>query len=261
MKIIKPYGIKISLWVVIFFGFCVHSHMNAVLRIAIDIPQSLSKSFANVRDYIVNGYGSVHNFGVNRLIMDAINKEKPISSDYSLLEYNYIYLTFMSIDEDEPDKMRMDVIKEALKEAVDKYKVQIQETKFNFKVEKKAFLVSQGPNRLEIFQKVIVNTGGSNLNKLIDLIKESCSKYKITYSTLEELKVDVGVGYAKIKSLDQDLITFLKGNKKIIDHLKTVEPPKGTADGFDTESEIHLYDGLKRLKSYDLKPVMGPTVS
>jgi len=260
MRLIKQYRRNISWWMVIFLGVSIHSQINAVLRIAIDIPQSLSKGFANTRDYIINGYSSVHNFGVNHLIMDAINKEnksrrmekeKPISREFTLIEYNILYLTFMYVN---TDKKHIDTIKKALKEAVDEYKDQIAKTKFNFKVTKTAFFESQGPNKFEILQNVLINEGFSDLTRLIDLIKATFSKphYNIKFSPMK--RGIINVGYAKIKSPDEAVIDLLKDNERILDHLKSVDPPKGTADGFTTESKIHLYDGLKRLESYDLLP-------
>jgi len=254
MRVLKLSGIKVFLLVIVFFA---HNQVDAVLRIAIDIPQSLSKSFAMVRDYIVNGYSARHIFGMNHLIINAINKEnerrrvnneKPLSNKFSLQENTNIYLTFLYVDE-KNDKASVGKIKRALREAVAQYKSIVHDTKFNFKVQKSTLFVSRVPTRLEIVQNVEVNTGLSNLNKLKNLIKKYFDKYKIESSALG---LGVHVGYAKIKSEDQDLISLLRHDKKIENLLKSVWAPKGTADNFTVVSKINLYDGLKRLASYDL---------
>jgi len=250
---------NISLWGIIIYTFLVYNQVNAVLRVAFDIPKSLSKSFANVRDSIISGYSSQHIFGMNHLIPEAITAEnerrriakiEPLSRKFTLQEYNHIYLTFLYVDEPN-SRASIRKIKRVLRVAVNEYKSMVYDTKFNFKVQKSALFVSRARTRLEIVQNVLVNKGLSNLDKLKIIIKKHFDKNNIKSSVLG---LGFHVGYAKIKSQDHALIDLVRHDKKIENLLKSVRAPKGAGDGFDlpVPTKINLYDGLKRLANYDL---------
>ena len=255
MSVLRCKSVAIGTAVAILF--ILSGVMQAGLRIAIDVPINLRKSFSGVRNYILQGYRAQHRFGISHLIADMLKAENakrakegmpPMGKNFAIEDHKNLYLVLGYIDEPS-DKARIEQIKKSIGESVGTYKKKGIETEFNFKVLPKAHFSSKRPGELEIVQNVFINKGGSAVDQLMGIIKNNFTKHKIKFG---KLGFGVYVNYAKIKSKDENFIKLVKNNDAIANHLESVRPPRGADKGFATEHKIHIYDGAKRLASYDV---------
>jgi len=229
----------------------------ADIRIVIDIPMPLAKGFAGVEKYILQGYRSQHIFGINHHIKDAIkeenakrakNKQEDIKSRFSIHDQIRPYIVLCYVDEPNVENRLYD-IKKVLKKVVEAYKKSTPETKLNFKALPKAYFIPKGLHEILIVQDVALNQGFSNISKLMSMIKKACIEHNVR---LRFLPMGAHINFAQITSDDSQLIQLIKNDKKTLAHLVSVKPQKGADKGFDVKSEIHLYDGNKRLATYSL---------
>ncbi|MFC1842985.1 hypothetical protein ACFLYU_05000 [Candidatus Dependentiae bacterium] len=249
--------LKIKKIFYLFSYLLVVNSVHAGLRIGIDISLPLDRSLSKVRRYIVNGYSSRHIFGINHLIMNTLSRENlqrmkknkpPFDLNFSIIENKNLHLVFLYIDE-AYDKKMANKIKKILAESAKEYSRHVPETILRFVVEPSAQFILRRPWELEIIQNVKVVKGYNNLNKLIAIIKKNFVKHNISCSTLD---LGVHINYAKVISREPLVITLVKEDEKIANHLKSVRAPKIAAKAFSTKSRIDLYDGPKRLAVYDL---------
>lgn len=233
------------------------NNVHAGLQIGIDISIPIDRSFSKVRRYIVNGYRARHIFGINHLIMNTLTKENkrrmkknkpPFDLNFSILENKNLHLVLLYIDEPYNKKM-VKKIQKILAESIKAYKNRVYETKLQFAVEPTTHFISRRPWELEIVQNVKVLKGNNSLNKLVAIIKKNFSKNNIICSALD---FGVHINYAKVVSREPFVITLIKEDEKIANHLKSIRSPKGAEKEFATKSIIDLYDGPKRLATYDL---------
>jgi len=254
MKVLKRN--KFFFYLPIIFLF--YGYGNAAnMRIAIDVPISLAKSFFGVEKYILQGYRSQHIFGINHHTKNAIkeenakrakNKKDVLRSRFSIQPQKNLYIVLCYVDEPNAENL-VHEIKKALQEAVDLYKNVIPTTQLRFKALPGAYFVPKGLHEISIVQNVILDNGLGYINKLTSIIKNVFTKHKLKLWILD---MGAHVNFVQIKSDDSQMIQLIKTDKKTLSHLASIRPQKGSDKGFDAKSEIHLYDGNKRLATYSL---------
>jgi len=241
------------------FLFASVSHC-ANLYVAIDMPSSLGREFANVRKYLVHGQRSKQIFGISYHITNIIRLENDrrrkkdgtkavfLENDYSINQQIDPHLRLVGIG-GTSSKDHIKTIKEALTEAVNKYAKSIRRTTFRFKMLSRVHFFGNKKNEVDLVEKVYLGTSGHNISLLIKMIKDALQKNKITFA---KGGFNSHIVLEQIESKDPMIIALIKKDQAILDHLKSVEPPKGTKDGFDVKAEINLYDGPRKLETYSL---------